>query len=389
MININFKKAFTLIEVVITATLFFVVVTIVTSLFIDMIKIKWGLDARQNLIKESYYIIEKLQVMSRNYTIDYEEYRNRKKVWCNVAGDNTWSGSSHCTMMTYYGNRNGLWNAIPATDNELYFCSSSVSAPSVLSYSTPVVSDQSLSFPCTPLWITPWSSWFVQSYGQYKSLFTDVKDDVDGVIGAVWDDDDLDLWIWPKVVFQSTGVQELYLISHDRSHRYFLRRKLIEEWDWNNNWITWDNDNEKLYALQVLQLRWLDAWKSHDFQSEGVYDGVIETWACDTSLWFVCSWASVWGAYSSYNLPDSIDDGWVSITPADITISSWNVILSPTQDPLLDWNSAANQISPHIYLVLTTKLYWKSWSTKIPWSQMNLYDISLQTMLWFPSLGKK
>jgi hypothetical protein len=43
-----------------------------------MIALKNDIDARQLLIQNSYYIVERLQVFFRDYTIDYEEYFARR-----------------------------------------------------------------------------------------------------------------------------------------------------------------------------------------------------------------------------------------------------------------------------------------------------------------------
>ena len=60
--------------------IFFMMITVVTTIFIYIYKSKGALEARQTVIKESYFFLEKLQVMSKDYTIDYEEYRNRQQV---------------------------------------------------------------------------------------------------------------------------------------------------------------------------------------------------------------------------------------------------------------------------------------------------------------------
>jgi hypothetical protein len=58
--------------------------------------------------KESYFFLEKLQVMIKDYGIDYEEYRNRQQVGCMTPNDPNRNMTGHCAMMTYYGNRNVL-----------------------------------------------------------------------------------------------------------------------------------------------------------------------------------------------------------------------------------------------------------------------------------------
>jgi hypothetical protein len=66
----------------ITMVIFFSMITTVTTIFIYIYKSKGALEARQTVTKESYFFLEKLQVMSKDYTIDYEEYRNRQQVGC-------------------------------------------------------------------------------------------------------------------------------------------------------------------------------------------------------------------------------------------------------------------------------------------------------------------
>ncbi|MBQ7073690.1 hypothetical protein IJM86_01210 [bacterium] len=47
---------------------------------------------------------------------------------------------------------------------------------------------------------------------------------------------------------------------------------------------------ESLYTLQILRLKGFDAGKKHNFGiidgNTGLYDGVIDTWACDASQGF-------------------------------------------------------------------------------------------------------
>jgi hypothetical protein len=91
-------------------------------------------------------------------------------------------------------------------------------------------------------------------------------------------------------IAHSTGVQELYLISQDGRNRLYFRRKLKEQQDIDNNVI---GTGEQLYVLQMLRLRGFDAGTKHDFSktngtdNPGLYDGQIDTWACDYAQGFV------------------------------------------------------------------------------------------------------
>lgn len=401
-----FLKAFTLLEVIIAMTLFLVVVTVVTVFFIQMVKVKGGQEARQRLIQESYFLMEKLQTMSRNYSIDYEEYFNRQQVGCSSVW---WAGFGrdvgtwgYCPLFTAYGNHNSIvdqWGGSDTASHRYYYCSSRDGTP--LGSYTPTLEnnsyrvqdnvDRSQWHVCAQLasqsLLTQGTGY--QSYGQYAWQFVDIKDDVDLVLGALQDDDDQDMGMGPDALHRSGTVAELYLLSHDEQQRLYIRRKLIEEWDRDRDGLTWATDNERLYTLQVLQLRGFDAGDQHDFSlasSSGVYDGQIDTWACDRAAWFSCQGANVGGAYSGFHLPSHSEDGWVNLFPSDITVSDWHIQLSPTKDPHLSWAEDAYQISPFIRLSFTTKLYAKNRLSQIsPW-EMGIYSVHLQTTLALPKL---
>ena len=61
-----------------------------------------------------------------------------------------------------------------------------------------------------------------------------------------------------------------------------LRRALIETGNFETGGM--NIDTNKLYTIQMLKLRGFDAGNNHLFdvtQSSGVYDGIIDTRACD------------------------------------------------------------------------------------------------------------
>lgn len=51
-----------------------------------MVTIKADSSARQALIQQSYFALEKINTLLRDYSIDYEEYFNRQLVGCNTVG---------------------------------------------------------------------------------------------------------------------------------------------------------------------------------------------------------------------------------------------------------------------------------------------------------------
>lgn len=74
------------------------------------------------------------------------------------------------------------------------------------------------------------------------------------------------------------------MISHDKTRRLFLRRTLKEYKDRNGVVSTG-------YTIQILKLRGFDAGRKHAFKAEEdleVYDGRVDTWACDYGQKFSC-----------------------------------------------------------------------------------------------------
>jgi len=97
-----------------------------------MVQVKRWLEGKQYLIENSYYLLETIQIQMKNYTIDYEEYFNRRSVWCDSQPNtdlqnfvrDVWS-NWYCDRFTAYGNQNSIWWGV-ATNHELYYCSSSL-----------------------------------------------------------------------------------------------------------------------------------------------------------------------------------------------------------------------------------------------------------------------
>jgi len=75
-------KGFTLIEMLIVLTIFFVLLSVVLGIYSQLIRTKYTIQAKQTLIQSSYYMFEKLNLELKNFTVDYEEYFNRKMVGC-------------------------------------------------------------------------------------------------------------------------------------------------------------------------------------------------------------------------------------------------------------------------------------------------------------------
>jgi hypothetical protein len=308
----------------------------------------------------------------RDYDIDYEEYFNRSRVGCDTSDDFSWDvwENGYCDLFTAFGNQNTFLSDIGK--HSFYYCSSFTWYYLDNEY---VIHKPSLSTWC--------ATWTFQSFWQYSLQFLDTKENSDYIPSVVGDSDDTDLWMWPNAVLNSTWVQELYLISQDKQYRVFIRRALIASWDFNWDWVV-SGDNEYLYTLQMLKLRSFDAWNSHNFDintSSGVYDNVVDTWACDYSQWFVCSWNNLGNLYSWYRFPTNQEEynwGWVNLFDNSITVTDWNIVIYPTKDPDLAWMEWESQIAPYFTISLKTKPYAWVWQKKMKGS-ISDYQFTLQT----------
>lgn len=384
------KIGFTVVEMLIVVVMMSLIFTAVINLYFHMTKVKVDIEARQALLQNSYNLLERLNVMMEDYTIDYEEYFNRRVVWCD---SNDWNNFSwdvnnvgwnwYCDKFTAYGN----WSWDNASEWKLYSCSSSNNennAPKYVNQHNDVI-----------YWLWCWNNslawwtyhtnslWNPQSFGEYSLQYRDVLEDVDGANWLIWDDDDITYGTWPIAIADNVNVQELYLISKDWAKRMFIRRALVYSWDWNMTWWIWDVDIDTLYNLQMLKFRWFDAGADHDFDAAitdvYTYDGDIDTWACDYWEWFLCRWTNIWAAYPNYNLPADIDDGWVDIFGKELTIVDWNMSIYPTKNYNNSWSEDTMYINPYITIKVSTKLYWEPWAWKVNPSVLDSYQLNLQT----------
>lgn len=370
------KKWFTLIEIVLVITISASILTTMYAILTTLPKIKMFNETRQSLIQETNDAMDRFAILFQDYTIDYEEYYNRKKTGCwgsfNEMTDAVWwnvnATSWYCNLFTAY------WNATETDKASGNTLKSSTNWKHNITYPKFQYADQSvhsdkITVPNWPL-----------SYWQYKHSFWDYGRDTDHISLSwkepyVGDSDDRDLWSWDAAIIAPKNVKELYLISHDGNRRLFLRRALKP---YNaNNGLTWD-----YYTIQILKLRGFDAWKNHNFDAANdptVYDGQIDTWACDYWQFFTCGGKEI-PTYSWYNLPNDRDDWWVDLFDEKLNITDWNIQLSPVKDSNYAWTENEQQINPYIKITLTAQLnkwissnyLWKD--VDVSYTLQNLYD---------------
>jgi hypothetical protein len=370
------KRWFTLLEIIIAITGFFVIMTVVINAYFSTVKYRYIFQAKSTLLETTYYMFERINLLMKDYTIDYEEYFNRSRVGCDTWRNFTWWhvwSNWYCDLYTFW------WNAhsfplVSSWQHNLYYCTS-ISAVKASGFNVvwPHVS---------------FTNWCItgsyQSFWQYAKQFFDVKQNTDSDPSIIDDSDDTDLWKWPHAILSSTGVKELYLISKNKEYRVFLRRALIATWEFDGK--PWLSDNESLYSLQMLKLKSFDAWNTHNFSSAGswswIYDGVIDTWTCDYAQWFLCAWTglgSLW--YSWYRIPINslqYNSWWVNLFDNNITVIDRNIAIYPSKDPDLVWAEPNYQMSPYFVISVKTKLYWWVWYKRLQ-DSIRDYQFSLQT----------
>ncbi len=361
------------------------------TLYNFIIKANKEITARQSAIQQWYEFFERLNILVQDYRIDYEEYYNRQMIGCNSGSDlgtgslftwNVWTWWN-CRLFTTYWN----WNSTDREEDDvkistgyhdIYYCTtagaSAIFDRQWKSWSPVVVTDSECG-----------TKWTVQSYGQYAALFTDVKrwdqwwtynmvgDWDDKEVGDLLNDD-------ISAITGSDNIQELYLISKDWKNRLYFRRKLVNS-----------VGDYAQYKIQMLRLKWFDAGRSHNFASDDkiwIYDWKIDTWACDSSMWFIWSGESIDDAgwiYSGYYLPADVDDCWIDMTYWLTSVVAWNISVSPTWNPDLYWAKQERQINDYIKIFLANGVYVPAFWDALA-NSMSDFSIPLQTTLnmeWF------
>lgn len=386
----NNYKAFTFIEIMVWIIIVSLIIIAWFQAYISVNFWKINLIWKTDIQVDSHYFKEKLfQLIKQWWTIDYEEYFNRKVV------DATNTSSWHYSSSTWFWNFWKWWNIFSSGPywNWYYLCRST---------STDSVTDwcfDSLDLSSDYAWnVFDWwnwtSFWDLQRYWQYSLQFIDYNsnrnsdnwdEDWDGQIR--WDDDDEYLGLWPTVAPDWSDVKELYLISWDWKNRTIIRWNIKND-DYSPSWSTCDatastidfSDSSLLWCrwtVEFLRLEWYDYWLDHDnstVDSDGSqYDGIIDTWHYDTKLtWWSDIVALSWEGY------------WKELFPDSVNVTDFKVYIYPNINPELSWrdSSPSSKISPYVVIKFKVKPSWKVRSLlKNDWKEVsfvttvNLTDI--------------
>lgn len=340
----NNKKWFTLIEILLWIVIFAISIMwwfkALSSVWIAKVK----LVEETKILKDSIYFTEKLfDMIKKWWTIDYEEYYNRKIV-------NLWGWviyqSGHFIKNTWYGNYWFWWDIAAGNYwSWFYYCRSSLDT-------------KMWSWGCFS-WATfntYWADirWKFQRYWEYSLQFVDYNAsnlddapwkawDEDGDWFIRWDNDDEYLGIGPKAFERWINTTELYLLSWDWKTRTFFRRTVRDDiadncnyWDWSSPTWSWC-----LWTIQFLKLDWKDYWLDHDVwvndNNEWEYDWVVDTWLYN----------------SQFDTDENIawnEDNRVDLFPDTINITDFKIYPYPNTFKTYAWKdySDSANVSPYL-----------------------------------------
>jgi len=342
------KNGFTLIEIMVWILIVWIVLIWWFQALISITIWKTRLMADTDIQKESFYFIEKFfEMVKKWWTIDYEEYFNRRVIW------NT------TTLSWHYDIKTGFWNfwswGIVWTDTfwDLYYYCRSWNwtqitwtwcyASDLNNYNDDVL-------------------WKQQRYWEYSFQFIDYNSNYDDDLWdenwdwkIIWDDDDEYLWVWPNAFENWVNIKELYLISWNKKERTFFRWSVSKDpfapdtstCDVNNT-VSW---SWCLGTIEYVKLIWKDRWMDHSISlaDDTQYDWVIDTWIIDPNF----TW---WDEYVAWTW--SIN--WVKLFPETINVSEFKVLAFPNNDIEHNWknDNEWENVSPYVILKMQIKPSW-------------------------------
>ncbi|MCK9272381.1 prepilin-type N-terminal cleavage/methylation domain-containing protein [Candidatus Gracilibacteria bacterium] len=347
------KKGFTLIEMMISITVFSMIIVMAFEAMSNIGFLRLKISDRLDLNKDLYYSIENFVSLVKEFNgeIDYEEYFNRRAV-----GDTQYQ-SGHYQKFTgfgNYGNGGGLVNGILITPNNygsgFYYCRSSA-----INMRTGGCLDNDFNDGNAIMSGTP------QRFGEYAFQFIDYNSnmnsdlgDEDGDGNIRGDDDDENLGSGPEA-FSGTQVKELYFIKNGikKERLYFrLNYKLDPDAPPGSSCTSLSggimSGSGCLGNIQMLKLIGKDLGLSHTGTTNA--DGIIDTWTCDSD--YNCT--------GSNNLPTGANSEWVDILPEYINIKNANFYLYPNKNYLYSWkeDNANININPYLRINMTVGFSW-------------------------------
>jgi len=357
--NINW---FTLIEIMVSILIVSLVIIwwfqALSAITIWKAKIIQTVDTQ----KEAFYFTQKLfEMIKKWWTLDYEEYFNRKVINSPPVLYSSW----HFAVASWFWNY--WYGTTPTYWQWFYYCRSDNGSPTM--WTGWCYDDLNLN--------TSWNSQdgFPQRYWEYSYQFIDYNSNFDGDWwmpwdedwdgNIIWDDDDEYIWDWPEVFTSWTPYPELYLISWDKKKRTYFRWTVIKDpnapsWEVcninsNNNTISW---NACLWTIEYIRFVWVDRGMDHDISTidSTQNDWIIDTWIVDYDI--------------DYTQPIAWDPSikWIPLFSDYINVSEFKVYAYPNKNISYAWKNTNNSvnISPYIELKIKISPSWIS-RKKLKW----------------------
>lgn len=399
----KWKKAFTLVEILVAILILSIIIVTGFELYTKAIASKIKIDEQANLEKNIYYFSEKIFQLVKNWwTLDYEEYWNRKMVSANSA----WIYEDSSLVDWHYWKFTGFWNFWKNWLNEyrwlildgvnfwekFYYCSSSDPNFTYL-ISLKRADSSTISSWCfldihnvrDKNWtrVSNTQLFSAQRYWQYSFNFIDYNSnwdpdnwDEDEDWNIMRDDDDLHLWRWPIAFPENWDIKELYLLSWDKKIRTFIRWNIKQDefaktrnssFICKSDLLNWKPKFDEFkycqWTIEYLQLEWVDWGLDHKNNTgdEWESDWVVDTWLIAQNF----SWKSNID-FNNAIIAWSADDEkfWKPLFSDWINISDFKVFAYPNIDSSKVWNMSEEEqkkflISPYVVLSFEIRPSWK------------------------------
>lgn len=245
------KKWFSLIEIMLWIIIFSIIIVAWFDAMWSIVSWKIKLVEKADINKEAYFFSERLfEEIKKWWTIDYEEYFNRRVVWTTT---NSW----YYSLATWFWNYWNWWSIWTSTYwSGMYYCLSSSWSSMwnkwcFLSYNTD--------------WVN--FTWKPQRYSQYFYQHIDYNSNMDW---DKWDEDDdsnwtVVVWTW-NTSLSDTGIVFHYDMS---TTTWGLLKDLWPNW---NNWKCFNLSNAEISC-------WNTAWPIISNKIWNNWNSMFFSWA--------------------------------------------------------------------------------------------------------------
>ncbi len=309
------KRAFTLVEMLITLTLFAVVSMLSVSLLVTGLRSARKIQAQVLLYSEAQALMDQMARDVERNAVDYEAYYAR-----DVQGNSGWDTPDYGDYAkTFYdpgtdGWTDGPYSGVDSSgDGTLYGIE---------------CSDLTSSWPSECPTETAVSAHEDHDYGSHP--FPRIED----YSGYVYDD----------------SYMNAFCESDDGSTdctdpAYAVHEELIL--------VNGDGDTRTVYALKPLGTSGTEYYigKMGLTATDTTNDGVVDLWACSAHYSSLCTDTNAAGD----PIPTDADD-FVALTPDILSIEAFQIVISPSEDPYRAFAEIDEQVQPQVTIILTVTL---------------------------------